>query len=189
FTTQDSCQNSEYRVNGVINFVRNNSMTVTLQVDEIPNWMEVNKIGVDLLFDEASYREMEFALKRVISSENKRVEELKEILLGEKASEFSVKRISPKSNLNFSQNQACELIANAKDVAVVHGPPGTGKTTTLIEAIQDAVIAGESILVCAPSNAAVDLLVEKLIDKGIETVRLGHPARVEEKILNQTLDA
>lgn len=189
FTTQDSCQNSAYRVNGVINFVRNNSMTVTLQVDEIPDWMEVSRLGVDLLFDEASYREMEFALKKVISTDNKRVEELKEILLGEKAPRFSVKHISTKSNLNFSQNQACELIANAKDVAVVHGPPGTGKTTTLIEAIQDAVIACESILVCAPSNAAVDLLVEKLIDRGIETLRLGHPARVEEKILNQTLDA
>ncbi|MCE7054865.1 AAA domain-containing protein [Algoriphagus sp. AGSA1] len=189
FTTQESCQSSENRTNGVINFVRNNTMTVTLQADEIPDWMEGSRLGVDLLFDEASYREMEFALKRVIASENKRVEEFKEILLGEKAPRFAENRISPKSNLNFSQNQACELIGNAKDVAVVHGPPGTGKTTTLIEAVQDAVINQDSVLVCAPSNAAVDLLVEKLIDRGIETLRLGHPARVEEKILNQTLDA
>lgn len=189
FTTHESYDASENRVNGVINFVKQNTMTVTLQADELPEWMHGSKLGVDLLFDEASYREMEFALKKVISSENKRVDELKAILLGEKAPQFSEMHISPKSNLNFSQNQACELIVNAKDVAVVHGPPGTGKTTTLIEAIQDAVIAGESILVCAPSNAAVDLLVEKLIDRGIETLRLGHPARVEEKILNQTLDA
>ncbi|UZD22568.1 IGHMBP2 family helicase [Algoriphagus halophytocola] len=189
FTTQESYQSSENRVNGVINFVRNNTMMVTLQADEIPDWMEGGRLGVDLLFDEASYREMEFAMKKVISAENKRVEEFKEILLGEKAPQFSEKQLAPKANLNFSQNKACELIANSKDVAVVHGPPGTGKTTTLIEAIQDAVIAGESILVCAPSNAAVDLLVEKLIDRGIETLRLGHPARVEEKILNQTLDA
>jgi len=189
FSTHESYNSSEDRVNGVINFVKQNTMTVTLQADELPEWMHGSKLGVDLLFDEASYREMEFALKRVISTENKRVEEFKEILLGEKAPQFSVKQLAPKSNLNFSQNLACELIANAKDVAVVHGPPGTGKTTTLIEAIQDSVIAGESILVCAPSNAAVDLLVEKLIDRGIETLRLGHPARVEEKILNQTLDA
>lgn len=189
FTTQDSYQSVEHRVNGVINFVRNNAMTVTLQVDEIPDWMEGGRLGVDLLFDEASYREMEFALKRVISTENKRVEELKEILLGEKSPQFSDKAQSNASHLNDSQNKACQLITNAKDVAVVHGPPGTGKTTTLIEAIEQAVITGQSILVCAPSNAAVDLLVEKLIDRGIETLRLGHPARVEEKILNQTLDA
>ncbi|MFC5625304.1 IGHMBP2 family helicase [Algoriphagus winogradskyi] len=189
FSTHEYYNATENRVNGVINFVRQNTMTVTLQADELPEWMDGGKLGVDLLFDEASYREMEFALKKVISSENKRVDELKEILLGEKAPQFSEKQIYTKPNLNFSQNKACELIANAKDVAVVHGPPGTGKTTTLIEAIQDSVIAGESILVCAPSNAAVDLLVEKLIDRGIETLRLGHPARVEEKILNQTLDA
>ncbi len=189
FTTQESYQSAEHRVNGVINFVRNNAMTVTLQVDEIPDWMEGGRLGVDLLFDEASYREMEFALKRVISTENKRVEELKEILLGEKSPLFSEKAQSNASHLNDSQNKACKLIANAKDVAVVHGPPGTGKTTTLIEAIEQAVITGISILVCAPSNAAVDLLVEKLVDRGIETLRLGHPARVEEKILNQTLDA
>lgn len=189
FSTQESYDSSENRVNGVINFVRHNTMTVTLQADELPDWMYGSKLGVDLLFDEASYREMEFALKKVISAENKRVDELKDILLGEKAPQFSEEKILSKPNLNFSQNQACELIANAKDVAVVHGPPGTGKTTTLIGAIQDAVIAGKSILVCAPSNAAVDLLVEKLTDRGIETTRLGHPARVEEKILNQTLDA
>ncbi|SIN84844.1 AAA domain-containing protein [Algoriphagus halophilus] len=189
FTTQDSYQSAEHRVNGVINFVKKNTMTVTLQVDEIPEWMEGNRLGVDLLFDEASYREMEFALKKVISGENQRVEELTEIFLGEKAPQFSEKPQLLNKSLNDSQNEACFKIANAKDVVIVHGPPGTGKTTTLIAAIEQAVIAGQSILVCAPSNAAVDLLVEKLIDKGIETLRLGHPARVEEKILNQTLDA
>ncbi|REG81690.1 AAA domain-containing protein [Algoriphagus antarcticus] len=189
FTTQDNYQSNDDRIHGVINQVRKDSMVVTLQSDEIPDWMHGNRLGVDLLFDEASYREMEFALKRVISSEDKRVKELAEILLGEKAPQVSIRQIPAKPNLNFSQNQACALIANAKDVAIVHGPPGTGKTTTLIEAIQDAVEAGQAILVCAPSNAAVDLLVEKLIDRGIETLRIGHPARVEEKILNQTLDA
>jgi superfamily I DNA and/or RNA helicase len=92
-------------------------------------------------------------------------------------------------DLNFSQVLACQKIAAAEDMAVVHGPPGTGKTTTLIAAIEQAVMAQQRILVCAPSNAAVDLLVEKLVDRDIATLRLGHPARVEEKILNQTLDA
>jgi len=189
FTTQEGFQDADNRVNGVINFVRNNTMTVTLQVDEIPDWMEGNRLGVDLLFDEASYREMEFAMKKVISTDNKRVEELKAILLGDEEPLFAENYFESKSHLNFSQNLACKLISNAKDIAVVHGPPGTGKTTTMIAAIHDSVRQNHSVLVCAPSNAAVDLLVEKLIDRGIETLRLGHPARVEEKILNQTLDA
>jgi len=189
FSTHEGYHSSENRVNGVVNQVKKDTMVVTLQADELPEWMENNRLGVDLLFDEASYREMEFALKKVITSDNKRLEEIRDCLLGERKPQFFEKIKLATLSLNDSQNQACELIANAKDVAVVHGPPGTGKTTTLIEAIQDAVIGNQSILVCAPSNAAVDLLVEKLTDRGIETTRLGHPARVEEKILNQTLDA
>ncbi|MDI1322829.1 MAG: AAA domain-containing protein [Algoriphagus sp.] len=189
FSTQDGYHTPDSRVNGVINQVKQNTMFVTLQVDELPDWMEGNRLGIDLLFDEASYREMEFALKKVISGENKRVLELREILLGDSNPSFGEKLRQPDPKLNFSQNQACEKIANAKDVAIVHGPPGTGKTTTLLAAIQEAVEQNLSVLVCAPSNAAVDLLVEKLVDNGIETLRLGHPARVEEKILNQTLDA
>lgn len=189
FSTQEGFQGVENRVNGVINQVKKELMVVTLQADEIPDWMERNRLGVDLLFDEASYREMEFALKKVISNDNQRVSEFRDIFLGTVDAEFNEKPKVPVPDLNDSQNQACERIANAKDVAIVHGPPGTGKTTTLIGAIQDAVISNLSILVCAPSNAAVDLLVEKLTDRGIQTLRLGHPARVEEKILNQTLDA
>ena len=189
FSTQEGYHSSENRVNGVVNQVKKDTMVVTLQADELPEWMENNRLGVDLLFDEASYREMEFALKKVITSDNKRLEEIRDCLLGESKPQFFEKIKLAIPSLNDSQNQACKLIANAKDVAVVHGPPGTGKTTTLIEAIQDAVMGNQSILVCAPSNAAVDLLVEKLTDRGIETTRLGHPARVEEKILNQTLDA
>jgi superfamily I DNA and/or RNA helicase len=189
FTTQEGYQGSDHRVNGVINQVKQNTMFVTLQADELPDWMEGNRLGIDLLFDEASYREMEFALKKVISGENKRVEELREILLGDTQPRFDSKTRKENQTLNFSQNQACEKILQAQDVAIVHGPPGTGKTTTILAAIQEAVELNLSILVCAPSNAAVDLLVEKLVDKGIETLRLGHPARIEEKILNQTLDA
>jgi superfamily I DNA and/or RNA helicase len=189
FSTQEGFHGAENRVNGVINQVKKDIMVVTLQADELPEWMENNRLGVDLLFDEASYREMDFALKKVINAESPRLKELREILLGTGIPQFSERRKPEIPSLNKSQNQACALISNAKDVAVVHGPPGTGKTTTLIEAIQDAVIGNQSILICAPSNAAVDLLVEKLTDRGIETTRLGHPARVEEKILNQTLDA
>lgn len=189
FTTAEGFQGSGNRVNGVINQVKQNIMFVTLQSDELPDWMEGNRLGIDLLFDEASYREMELALKKIISGENKRVKELHEILLGDLKPKFLP--ISRKDNpsLNFSQNQACHKILQSQDIAIVHGPPGTGKTTTLLVAIEEAVESNLRILVCAPSNAAVDLLVEKLVDKKIETLRLGHPARIEEKILNQTLDA
>ncbi|MBA4301936.1 MAG: IGHMBP2 family helicase [Cyclobacterium sp.] len=189
FSTHEGCQGSENRVNGVVNQVKKDSMVVTLQADEIPDWMQDSRLGVDLLFDEASYREMESALKKVIKGENIRLVELRDIALGEmkprvkEMSEFDL------PGLNFSQNLACHKIAAAQDFAIVHGPPGTGKTTTLIAAIRQAVEMRLSILVTAPSNAAVDLLVEKLVDSGVSTLRLGHPARVEEKILNQTLDA
>ncbi len=189
FSTLEGYQKSENRVNGVVNQVKQNTMVITLQGDELPDWMEGGRLGVDLLFDEGSYREMESALRRVISAENQRVVELREVLLGERSPAFGHSDLAPVASLNFSQNKACQKIADAKDVAVVHGPPGTGKTTTFLAAIIQAVSQGESVLVCAPSNAAVDLVVDRLVDQGVETLRLGHPARVEEKILNQTLDA
>ena len=189
FSTQEGYQGSEFRANAVINQVRKDSMVVTLQEDEIPEWMHSSKLGVDLLFDEASYREMDFALRKVISPENPRLKELRDIALGEKSPKFNQVNFAENPALNFSQNLACQKILEAEDFAIVHGPPGTGKTTTLIAAIIQAVERGLKILVTAPSNAAVDLLVEKLIDRDISTLRIGHPARVEENILNQTLDA
>lgn len=189
FTTQEGFHGSEFRVNGVVNQAKKDSLIVTLQADEVPDWMDSGRLGVDLLFDEASYREMEAALKKVISSEVPRLTELREIAYGEKSPKFKDINQVQLEGLNFSQNLACQKIESAQDFAIVHGPPGTGKTTTLIAAIQQAVTRNQRILVTAPSNAAVDLLVEKLVDRGIQTLRLGHPARVEEKILNQTLDA
>lgn len=189
FSTHEGYQGAENRVNGVVNQVSRDSMVVTLQADEIPDWMQDSRLGVDLLFDENSYREMEAAMKKVISADHPRLAELRDIALGEKAAKSSDPVSVELPALNFSQNEACQKIAAARDIAVVHGPPGTGKTTTLIAAIRQAVERGLSILVTAPSNAAVDLLVEKLVDADIAALRLGHPARVEEKILSQTLDA
>jgi ATP-dependent RNA/DNA helicase IGHMBP2 len=189
FSNHGDHQGQEYRVNAVINVVKKELMVVTLQSDEFPDWLEDGKIGVDLLFDEASYREMEHTLKAVIKAEKGRLGELKEILLGGREASFSAKAFQKIPELNFSQNQALKLIDAAEDLAIIHGPPGTGKTTTLISAICQSLIKNRQILVCAPSNAAVDLLVEKLLDQGINTLRIGHPARVDEKILSQTLDA
>ncbi|GMQ26829.1 AAA domain-containing protein [Algoriphagus sp. oki45] len=189
FSTQDGYHGSEFRVSGVVNQAKKDTLIVTLQADEVPEWMESGRLGVDLLFDEASYREMESALKKVMTSDNARLAALRDIAFGQRSPSFYPFSPSQISGLNFSQASACQKIAAAEDFAIVHGPPGTGKTTTLISAIDSAVQDKQRILVCAPSNAAVDLLVEKLVDRGISTLRLGHPARVEEKILNQTLDA
>lgn len=189
FSTHEGYQGVENRVTGVVNQESRDSMVVTLQADELPDWMQDSRLGVDLLFDEASYREMESAIKCVIAAEHSRTAQLRDIILGEKTPTFQSQPHIAYPGLNPSQNLACQKIDSARDVAIVHGPPGTGKTTTLIAAIRHAVEKRMSILVTAPSNAAVDLLVEKLVDEGVSTLRLGHPARVEEKILSQTLDA
>ncbi|GAB2628335.1 AAA domain-containing protein [Belliella aquatica] len=189
FSNADGFQGHDFRVNGVINFVKRDVMTLTLQGNEFPDWLHSGKIGVDLLFDEASYREMESTMKSVIKAEKGRLGELKQILLGESLPTFSQKVYADTQELNPAQNQALRLINQCDDVAIIHGPPGTGKTTTLIAAIQNTLRTNRQVLVCAPSNAAVDLLVEKLADKGVSTLRIGHPARVDDKILAQTLDA
>jgi ATP-dependent RNA/DNA helicase IGHMBP2 len=175
---------------GVIHFVSDNTLKIILYSDDFPEWLSDGKIGVNLLFDERSYREMEDGLKRVINAENNRLSELREIIIGDQAARFIYPEIPVKiSGLNDSQNLAVNRIIAARDVAIVHGPPGTGKTTTLVQAIKYIAKTEKNILVCAPSNAAVDLLTEKLSDEGLDVIRLGNLARVDESILSHTLDA
>jgi len=178
-------------VNGVINYVRDNTMVITLNSEELPDWIDSSLLGVDVMFDEMSYREMEFALKEVINEDGSRIAELREILLGagKVSSAVSGKAIEKVAGLNESQQEALELVCNARDVAFIHGPPGTGKTTTLVQAIKHTVSTEHQVLVCAPSNAAVDLLVDKLSEQGLIVLRIGHPARVTEQSLSKTLDA
>jgi ATP-dependent RNA/DNA helicase IGHMBP2 len=181
-------------VNGVINYVRDAAMVITLNSDDLPEWIDDGMLGVDVMFDEMSYREMEFALKEVIKAEENRVAELREILLGDEKSKF--KESSNKDEpidaeaaiLNEKQHDALKKVVDARDVAFIHGPPGTGKTTTLVQAIAATVREENQVLVCAPSNAAVDLLADKLGNKGLNVVRIGHPARVTEQALSKTLD-
>lgn len=180
-------------VNGVINYVRDNTMLITLQGDEPPDWIHDGQLGVDVMFDEMSYREMEFALKEVMKADGNRVAQLREILLGtskpadplptkEKATDIT-------SFLNQSQRSAMNSAITTADIAFIHGPPGTGKTTTLVATIALAVSAEQQVLVTAPSNAAVDLLTDKLSEQGLNVLRIGHPARVTEQALSKTLDA
>jgi ATP-dependent RNA/DNA helicase IGHMBP2 len=183
---------------GVINYVRDNTMVITLNADELPEWIDEGQLGVDVMFDEMSYREMEFALKEVIKAEENKVAELRELLLGKDAlripntssskQEHSIPNTAS-SVLNKSQQEALKKVMDAESVAFIHGPPGTGKTTTLVEAIFQTVKQERQVLVCAPSNAAVDLLADKLSEKGLNVLRVGHPARVTEQSLSKTLDA
>jgi len=197
-----NAQNSPQRdhVNAVINFVRDNNMVLTLNVDDLPDWIEDGSLGVDVMFDEISYREMEFAMKAVLKAESGRVADLREILLGYKKATFneqpassheptSIKLKALNSKLNDSQQKALEKVLSANDVGIIHGPPGTGKTTTLVEGIVRTVNKEKQVLVCAPSNAAIDLLVEKLSERGLNVLRIGHPARVTEQSLSKTLDS
>lgn len=181
-------------VGGVINYVRDNTMVITLNSDDLPDWMDDPLLGVDVMFDEMTYREMEFALKEVIKADTSRVAELREILLGYRLPATS--RPLPVTGdrqlvtaLNISQQEALQKIVSSEDVAIIHGPPGTGKTTTLVEAIKVTVREEKQVLVTAPSNAAVDLLVDKLSEAGLNVLRIGHPARVTEQTLSKTLDA
>lgn len=184
----------KHHTQGVINYVRENTMVITINGDDLPDWIGDGMLGVDVMFDEMTYKEMEYALKSVIKAEDSRIAELREILLGDQVAGIQSPVASdrlPMSNsiLNESQHKALNKIISSPDVAFIHGPPGTGKTTTIVEAIRQTIKDEKQVLVCAPSNAAIDLLVEKLSEKGVQTLRIGHPARVTEQTLSKTLDA
>jgi superfamily I DNA and/or RNA helicase len=174
---------------GVINYVRDNVMVITLNVDDLPEWIDYGKIGVDVMFDEMTYREMEIAMKALMKAEDNRASELREILLGHKKATFGTAVEFEPGELNESQIKAMRTVLSAKDVGIIHGPPGTGKTTTLVKAIVYALKKESQVLVSAPSNTAVDLLTEKLSEEGLQVVRIGHPARVTEQTLSKTMDA
>lgn len=181
------------RVEGTINFQNGNRLKITLKTDELPEWSRDGKLGVELLFDDNSYDEMQNALKTA-NEQYEKGNSLIKILIGEKEPSF----ISPLSSgrggggavLNPSQNEAVNKILTANELAIIHGPPGTGKTTTLVQAIKALVKQNnEKVLVVAPSNTAVDLLSEKLHNEGLNVLRVGNPARVSDELMSLTLDA
>lgn len=189
FSNNSGDGKSEEAISGVVNAVTKKEMHITLNADELPGWVTYDQIGIQLLFDENAYREMEKALQKVIKAKGERIEELKEVLLGSKEATFANEEVVRDIGLNESQNEALRLVHNAQDVAIIHGPPGTGKTTTLVQSIMETLKREKQVLVCAPSNAAVDLLAERLGAQGINVLRIGHPARVHEDILSKTMDA
>lgn len=176
--------------NGVINYVDRNRMKVVLNTKDLPEWIYHDQVGVDILFDGRTYVEMEAALKQAIQAGDNRLAEMREILYGKMPAKFDDFRQAPTmEGLNPSQQQAVQNIFSAKDVAIVHGPPGTGKTTTFVKAIRLVCQHENQVLVAAPSNTAADVLTERLSGEGLSVLRIGHISRVDESIVSHTLEA
>ena len=188
-----SNHNPEERIEGTITNVSGNRCKVSFRVEELPEWSRNGKLGMDLLFDNNSYNEMDRALKAAddaVNGPKATLENLPAVLTGLRKPTINNKiNADLIPGLNDGQQKAVEQILAAEDLAIVHGPPGTGKTTTLVAAIK-ALIKREKqqILVVAPSNTAVDLLTEKLAEAGVRVLRIGNPARVDQKLMNLTLD-
>ena len=146
------------------------------------------EVGVQLYFDETSYRAMFAALEQTLTAKNNLLAHLRETLLGSEPPHQ--RQLFPIRFpwLNPSQEQAVNQVLGAKEVAIVHGPPGTGKTTTLVEAIYETLHRETQVLVCAQSNTAVDWISEKLVDRGIPVLRIGNPTRVNDKMLSFTYE-
>ena len=185
-------------VSGVVTRVRRNKLLLATTKEALPDWvlngssLNGSTLGVDLTFDEVSYREMNQALSAVMAAHGNRLAELRDVLLGARQATFREPQADDlfyPSALNDSQLAAVRHVVTAEDVAIIHGPPGTGKTTTLVQAILETIRRERRVLVCAPSNTAVDLLTEKLAERGVNVIRLGNPSRVSELLLKHTLDA
>lgn len=180
------------RAEGLISFVNRDTMKIALRVDELPDWTRRGKLGVDLLFDENSYKEMHEALRkakelRLDLNEGRLIREI----IGEEELKGYKKEINyDNATLNQSQNEAIVHILSENPISIIHGPPGTGKTTTLVKAVQ-ALLKKENkqILIVAPSNTAVDVLTERLDAAGVLVTRIGNPVKISEHLQELALDA
>ncbi len=176
-------------ITGTIKSVSKNTLRLVIHSDELPDWCYDGKLGLNIQFDDNSYLEMQRALDVVIDAKNNRIAELREMIEGNLPISFGKPNedvLIPQ--LNLSQNRAVRHVLSVNDIGVVHGPPGTGKTTSLVQAIRLTLQTESQVLVCAPTNSAVDLLTEKLTELGIDVLRLGHPARMADELLQSSVD-
>lgn len=190
FFRADEFGNIEYlNFAATVNYVDGDRMVVILPSENcLAELNTIPKAGIQLYFDETSYRLMFEAMSKVIRSTDNRLAELKEIFHGNRKPEtFKFNHIRFPW-LNKSQELAVNNVLLAKDVSIVHGPPGTGKTTTLVEAIYETLHRESQVLVCAQSNMAVDWISEKLVERGVPVLRIGNPTRVNDKMLSFTFE-
>ena len=178
-----------FRYTGMVSYVDGNRMVVTLPDNAQPTELQnTERLGIQLSFDETSYRLMFEALDRVMAAKNNRLAYLRDLFYSnQRAARFTFEPMRfpwPKA----TQERAVNEVLWSKDVMVVHGPPGTGKTTTLVEAINETLRRESQVLVCAQSNMAVDWISEQLVDRGINVLRIGNPTRVNDKMLGFTYE-
>lgn len=146
------------------------------------------RLGVQLSFDATSHRVMREAIHRIAETDNARLQQLRDVLIGQSQPGFRTEQPVQFPWLNPSQQKAVQKVLCAREVAIVHGPPGTGKTTTLVEAIGETLRRETQVLVCAQSNAAVDWISEQLLARGISVLRVGNPMRVSDNLLAATYE-
>ncbi len=172
-----------------VSYVDKDRMVVCVQSPQtVVDIQAVEQLGVQLFFDETAYTAMFHALDDVLKARNNRLEYFRDLFAGQiKPQKFTFNPLRFPW-LNPTQERAVNEVLWAKDVAVVHGPPGTGKTTTLVEAIYETLRRETQVMVCAQSNMAVDWISEKLVDHGVPVLRIGNPTRVNDKMLSFTYE-
>ncbi|MBR0042118.1 MAG: AAA family ATPase [Bacteroides sp.] len=179
-----------YNFTATVSYADETRMVVVMPgAGSIVDVQAAERLGVQLFFDETSYRTMFEALADVLRAKGNRLAELRDILLGSNL-KAGFRELYPVRFpwLNTTQEHAVNRVLCARDVAIVHGPPGTGKTTTLVEAIYETLHREPQVLVCAQSNMAVDWISEKLVDRGVNVLRIGNPTRVNDKMLSFTYE-
>lgn len=189
FRTDAEGKITYYNFNATVSYADENRMVVVMPgAGSIMDVQAAERLGVQLYFDETSYRTMFEALEDVLRAKGNRLAELRDILLG--TAQTGRRELYPVRFpwLNRTQEEAVNRVLCTRDVAIVHGPPGTGKTTTLVEAIYETLHREPQVMVCAQSNTAVDWISEKLVDRGVNVLRIGNPTRVNDKMLSFTYE-
>jgi superfamily I DNA and/or RNA helicase len=186
FSRQPEIKRPHYT--GVVYWVHGDRMRIVLNSRDLPSWLEMGSMGVDLQFDETTYLEMEKALGRVIAARGDRLAEIRDTFAGLIPIHRSEKNARSGAILNPSQEKAISGILSSSLISLVHGPPGTGKTTTLVQAIREMAQTEFNILVAAPSNTAADVLTERLATSGMAVVRIGNISRIDEAVVRHTLE-
>src|SRR5574344_1923777 len=189
FSADDNEKIKFFNSSSTVSYVDSDRMVVTIPDTGVAlDLQNTRQLGIQIFFDETSYKLMFDALDRVIAAKGNRLAELRDLFYSRQKVEKFVFNPMSFPWLNSTQEKAVNEVLWAKDVTIVHGPPGTGKTTTLVEAIFETLKRESQVLVCAQSNMAVDWISEKLVDRGINVLRIGNPTRVNDKMLSFTYE-